>query len=596
MPKDTNEIKTTINSLNQRRTTQTNIMSTEGFYVEPEKEVKGPLLLLGYFGIFMMVIGLIVLFPLIMLIFYPSEVEMYRAFLVPGLLSFGLGVAASLTIFRRKQGRLTPFEDLILVIGVWVLMIFISCFPYMFYGYNFSQAFYESTSGYTGAGLSTIDWSRAELHVESAHMLHFFRAFNQFVGGVGLVLIVSSAVSASSGLNLYLLEGHNDKLLPNLAKSARMIFGIYLGIIAGGTLLYIIVGVNPFDAICHSMTAVATGGFSTYPGNVHELVEVVSVNGAWRGVLTEIITEILMLLGALNFVIHYSILRGKFKALKHFEMIVFFFILAFFVPIMIYGMADYYGNFWQGVRYGLFESISAFSTAGFQAVDNYQVHLVNGSSITSATFVLLVLAILMSIGGQSGSTSGAIKQSRVAFVFMDIYWRIKEATGKPENVRVYSVYRYGNRERVSKEEVREAQTYVGIYVAILFLGSLLLSIILHHLYRSNPSDTNNYNLATGTSFNFLECFFEYSSTMGTVGLSVGISHAHTHPSILWIELIGMLLGRLEIFVFFTLGGKSIHFFRHKKNIYNPEKSKINQIDNSFTWAGEEKAPDKRKAS
>lgn len=594
------------------------------YHFNNQGQVKGPRLVLGYFGYFLIVIGFLVLLPLLMLAFYPSESDMYYAFLIPGGSALLLGVILFLLIFRRPQGKLSSIEDLILVIGVWILVIAFSAVPFLFYGYNFTQAVFESTSGYTSAGLTIMNWSAEIKNLGDgttdvySHMLFFHRALTELVGGIGLVLVVSSAISERSGLNLYLLEGHNDKLLPNLVKSARLIFSLYLGFIVIGTLLYVAVGVTPFDALCHSMTAVATGGFSTKANNINSLVQEVSLNGEWRGILVEVITELLMVLGGTNFVIHYSLLRGKVKVLRHFEFLVFFVILLVVWPFMIVGFSQYFGgNIAAGFRYGTFEMISGMSTAGFQSVDSYQAHTLVSSIYASSTsgiygytsintsmssldiamgyatgtitkfptYLLFLLGVMMMVGMQNGSTSGAIKQNRIGLIAMDIKYRIAKAVGKDEEFRVKTTYRFGVKTRVSQEEITEAWTFTGLYIATVLLGTCLISTITYACGLTRGDGTLD-------SFTFTDAFFEFSSAVGTVGLGCGItSYANSltaaGSAILWIEMVGMLLGRLEIFVYFYLFGKIYRYCRHRKYIYNPDKESKNP---SYTarskWADE----------
>lgn len=579
--------------------TRTNIISAADFRPEREKEITGPLLVLGYFGIFLLVIGVLVLLPLIMLIFYPEESHEFAAFLIPGLIALVLGGALSLIIFRRKQGKLTGIQDFTLIIGVWALVIIFSAIPYFFYGYNFSQSMFEATSGYTSAGLTIMNWSKELKDLGDgttdvvSHMLFFHRALTELVGGIGLVLVVSSAISERSGLNLYLLEGHNDKLLPNLAKSARLIFGLYLGFIAVGSCFYMAVGVKPFDAVTHSMTAVATGGFSTKANNINSLVLEVSQYGEWRGIMVEIVSELLMILGGTNFVIHYSLLRGKFKALKHFEFFVMLGVLLVIWPFMIVGMTQYYGgNIAAGFRYGTFEMISGLSTCGFQAVDSYQGHVVGGngiygfspmsSSITPAaaatgyangtmimfpTYLLFLLGMSMCIGMQNGSTTGAIKMNRIALLFMDIWYRIKASIGIPEAKQVHTAYKFGQKTKIERGEITEAETFIGIYMFTVLLGTTLISAITYGMGTPRGD-------GTGNPFTWMDAFFEFTSCVGTVGLGCGITNFATHPSILWIEMAGMMLGRLEIFVYFTLFGKIIREFRNRHFIYDEKKAAL----------------------
>ena len=556
------------------------------FKTMTRKEIKGPRLVFGYYGIFLMFIGAIVLLPLIMLPFYPSEAKYFHAFLIPGLVSFVIGAALFFSlIFHRAKGKLTTVEDLLLVVGVWILIIFFSALPFLFYGYTFTQSIFESTSGYTNAGMSIMDWSNSSIEtlveLENGttdvvnHMLFFHRALTQLVGGTGLVLIVSSAISERSNLNLYLLEGHNDKLLPNLAKSARLIFSIYLGFIVVGSGLYIAFGVTPFDAICHSMAAVATGGFSTKANNINTLVyEVSLLGGAWRGVMVEIVTELLVILGGINFVIHYSLIRRKFAVVKHFEFFVFFGLLIVLFPVLVVGMTQYYGgDFLKGLRYGTFDFFSSLSSAGFQAVDSYQGHIVGSNYIVFPTYALFILGLLMCVGMQNGSTSGGIKQNRIALIFMNLGWRIRSSFGKPDTYRVHLTYKFGQKVRIENDEVVEAETFVLLYLSTLFIGAIILGITC-----SVVPDMTKIGVDGPEPFTFLDCLFEISSCIGDNGLSVGMTNYHTIPFILWVELIEMLLGRLEIFVFITLGGKVYTYLKKRKFIYNRDKETADALD------------------
>ncbi len=163
---------------------------------------------------------------------------------------------------------------------------------------NFTQAYFEAMSGWTTTGLSVVDVTKAPM------LFLFFRSVMQFFGGFGIVLVVVSALSESLGMRLYTAEGHNDKLLPNLAKSARMILKIYVGYFIAGTVLYVIFGMPVFDAVNHCMAALSTGGFSTKADSI----------GAYNSLPIELVTVILMLLGETNFFANMLLVRRKFRA------------------------------------------------------------------------------------------------------------------------------------------------------------------------------------------------------------------------------------------------------------------------------------------
>ena len=120
-----------------------------------------------------------------------------------------------------------------------------------------------------------------------------------FVGGVGLVLVVMSVITDYYGMRLFEAEGH-DQMAPNLVKSARVIISIYSGYIIGGTILYMVFGMNWFDALNHSIAAVSTGGFSTKASSI----------GYYQNLGIEIVTIVLMLLGGTGFLVHLALVKG----------------------------------------------------------------------------------------------------------------------------------------------------------------------------------------------------------------------------------------------------------------------------------------------
>lgn len=478
------------------------------------KEVKGAKLLFGYLGIFLMMVGAIILVPLLVIAFYPNEASEMKCFLVPGTASITIGFFLYLLIQGKNKGKLEGHEDLGLIVLVWIVAIVVSAIPFMLKGtYNFTQAIFESTSGYTTTGLSMVDVSSC------SHIFLFYRSFLQFVGGVGLVLILTSAISDRQGMGLYMLEGHNDRLLPNLIKSARLIFAIYFLYMLLGVGLYMATGVNFFEAICHSMSALSTGGFSTRVGSVRE----------FNSFAFEVVTMVLMLLGSTNFVIHYYLLRGHFKkAFRHYEFGVFLLLACTILPLMVMSLSIQYNDFVLGLRYGVFEFVSAITTSGFQVVESYK-------TVPPATYFSIV--ILMCIGGQSGSTSGGMKQSRVALALLNIKWYLEGLGRSGLVIKSHHINRFGEEELLSEEEVKSSCDFVGLYLLLLLIGTMIIA-------------------ATGVSFQ--DALFEFASSLGTVGLSIGVTSINASPVILWTEIVGMFLGRLEIIVVFVLLEKSFN--------------------------------------
>ena len=302
--------------------------------------------LIGYYlGIFTMMIGLIILFPLIMLIFYPEESNNAYCFIIPGISLIFLGYLCHFFFKDVQKDNLQKGQDSLLVVLVWIISIISSAFPFMLTGkYNFTQAVFECTSGYTTTGLSVVDVAN------TPKIFLFFRSVMLFVGGVGLVLVLTAAISDRYGLRLYNAEGHNDKLLPNLAKSARLILAIYSGYILLGTIAYCIAGMSLFDAVNHSIAALSTGGFSTRAENILY----------YHSVAIDIISDVLMLLGSTNFMIHLYLVRGKLKYVwKHCETR--FLLISFLVAVPVLTtilFATNYADFGNSLNISVFNFIT----------------------------------------------------------------------------------------------------------------------------------------------------------------------------------------------------------------------------------------------
>lgn len=483
-----------------------------------QKTVKGYPMIIGYLGFFMMLIGLIILLPLVILIFDQTEIKQAHYWIIPGVSSVIIGYLLSQTIRGKQTEKLERHQDAILLSLVWIIAVFLSSFPLLLSGnYSFSQSIFESTSGFSTTGLSVVDVTTA------SKMLLLYRSLMQFFGGIGLVLVLTSAISDKYGMRLYNAEGHNDKLLPNLARSARLIISIYSIYIVLGTLVYVLFGMSFFDAINHAIASLSTGGFSTRSQSI----------GFYNSIEIELTTIVLMLLGSTNLIIHLLIFKGKFKkAFHHIEMQLFIVLTVVFLGFLWLTLASTFGDL--SFRYALFQYISAITTTGFQNVPSFQglPHLFNFSVI-----------ILMIIGGQAGSTSGGIKQYRIGLLLKEIYWNIRDRLSHERTIHTYDVYKFGKRMTISQDDFHTNHTFINIYLMTLVLGTMIF-------------------MAYGYSLE--ESLFEFSSALGTVGLSIGITSATTPAVLLWTSVVGMLLGRLEFFVLIIAFSKMVLNITKKK--------------------------------
>lgn len=265
--------------------------------MKPNCEVTGIRLIFGYLGVILILIGISVLLPLLILFAYPEEIIYAKYFILPGVGCLFFGYLLSFLVRNCEKESLNFGQSASIVTSSWLLAILASGLPFLITGkYNFTQAMFESTSGWSTTGLSVVDVT------ETSHIFLLHRSLMLFFGGVGLVLIMVSVLKDASGMRLYYAEGHSDKLLPNLIQSSRLILFIYTGYIIIGTVFYMIFGMNWFDAINHAIAAVATGGFSTKAESI----------GYFNSVPIEVVSIVLMFLGSTNFVASLYAFRGKF--------------------------------------------------------------------------------------------------------------------------------------------------------------------------------------------------------------------------------------------------------------------------------------------
>lgn len=475
-----------------------------------------------YLGIFLIMIGGIILLPMIVLPFYPDEISYAYCFLIPGILTMLFGAAIRHQLKDSKIMRLDKHYDSLLLVLIWLCAILISTIPWMLKGdYNFTQAAFEMTSGYSTTGLSVVDVD----HTPKIFLM--FRSITLFVGGVGFVLIITSAFSDKYGLNLYNAEGHNDRLMPNLAKSARLILSFYSAYIAIGTLLYILFGMPVFDAINTSIAALSTGGFSVIGESIY----------GYHSLPIELVTIVLMILGQTNFMLHMYFFSGKFKKyFNHCETKFFGICFVFFVSLMTLNLlqSGYTSNFWESLRISLFQFVTCITTTGFVSVGDM--------SLLPSGFIT-IMVLMMLVGGDQESTGGGIKQYRVIVVLKGIYYSIKESILNPRVITTHHIYRVGEKYDLSDDEIRSTSSYILFYILLFFAGSLIFTMY---------------------GYNLQDSMYEFSSAISTVGLSLGITNYNAPKLILWTGTIGMFLGRMEIMVVFKA------LLRVEKDIKNRE--------------------------
>lgn len=473
-------------------------------------------LMLGYLGLCVFATGIICLFPLLLMFFYPNETQYAHFFYIPSMICLAIGFALSRLINRNKDNNLKQHQESVVVVLAWVIMIVVSAIPFVSSGrLNWTQAIFEVTSGYTTTGLTVVDIANYP------KIFLMYRSITMLFGGVGIVLFVMSVMRASHGMRLFAAEGHNDRLLPNLSQSARTIVYIYLGYILVSAGIYVILGMDWFDALNHSICAYATGGFSTRADNI----------ASFNSPAIEIASIAFMALGGVNFAVHMLLLTGKFKKFfSHCENKIIIFTLVVCGPLLAFTLVGTASlAFGDALRYGIFDVVSAWSTTGFSA----------GPLVTtlSASGYLILLSMCL-IGGSVGSTAGGIKLYRVAVALKSVWWSIKSRFSNNRIVKVNTLNKFGETSIITLQEVFNVLTFIMIYFIIIILGTALTCIF----------STASFEL----------CLFEFVSALSNVGYSMGVATLNAHPMVLWTGTVGMLIGRLEIIIVFLAIGSVIN--------------------------------------
>ena len=463
------------------------------------------LLALNNYGKLSILSGMISLLPIVVLPFYPHEVRYAIDFIVPAVLAFAVGwlfCRFGSTYQPSRFYTVTQRKSTTFVLNAWLLNFILGAIPFVLGGQLPPlRALFESVSGFTTCGLSTINVAECPM------IFLFHRSLMQFVGGFGFIVLFLSIVNDRQSMDLFSAEGHPDKLRPNLQITTRTILKIYMVLLAVGTGGFAVMGMPLFDALNHTMCALSTGGFST---QLASFTDYSSAMDLWL--------VLLMLLGTTNTVVLLMAAQRKFKAVyKNTELRFLLGVLVVSLPIMMLAMhAVSAMSFGENFVYSLFNAFSALSTSGF-ALGSYE---------QLPHVVIFLLTLLMIFGGGMGSTAGGLKLTRVYIFLRTEFKAVYDRLYPKRKITRMHIYRPTGADTIKDEEAVDAVNYVSLYIIMYCIGVLLTLIF---------SDCQLH-----------EAMFEFASCLSTVGLSIGVTAPDASAGLLIVEIIGMLMGRLEI--------------------------------------------------
>ena len=461
-------------------------------------------------GILMIGIGLMCLIPIIIDIIYLEFNAI--GFIIPALISIIIGVIFTKGLDNHSSKKMRLKHGMIISSLSWLwACIICGLVLHLVTGINIIDAAFESMSALTGSGITI--YSDVEV---LPHSILFFRALQQWIGGLGIIVMIISLLvkPGKTSTTLYQSEAREDQLRPSTKATNKESLKIYLIYTTLGIVLYLLAGMPFFDSCVNAFGSAGTGGFSCLNLSI----------GGYRNPRYEIIIGIFMLLFSINFnlyyfllmrrfatsfLVHYKIIKTRGKSLIHdlqFKVMI--------TLIAISALLIYFASHIVPMEI-LFTVVSAITTTG--------------ASIQSSTalggwpsFTLIIIMVLMLIGGSNGSTVGAIKLMRVITFSKGIYKNLREILS-PEH-RVVTMQMSG--EKLPENVAAQSGNYMTLYfLCILLTWSLLC------LYDHDP-------------FNSL---FFTMSMQGNIGLEIGQLSQTIELPLKAIGIFNMWTGRLEIY-------------------------------------------------
>jgi len=421
---------------------------------------------------------------------------------------------------RNHDKQLNKREGYLVVVLGWLAMIFTGTLPYLLTGTidGFSNIIFETTSGFTTTGATILNDVEA-----MPEGILFWRSITHWLGGMGIIVFAIAILPllGIGGMQLFSAESpgmNTDKLHPRITDTAKRLWLLYLLFTLVETLLLSFAGMSVFDAINHSMSNIASGGFSTKNESL----------GFWNDQpLIQYIVIFFMFIAGTNFVLSYFGFKGKFKKIiKNDEFKIYSLFIAVFTLIVasvIYLNTDFLSELTDGFtrmeevfRHALFQVVSIITTTGFTTADY----------TGWGPLLLLIFFGLMFVGGSTGSTAGGFKVMRHLLIIKNGLLQFKRILHPHAILPI----RY-NEKSVSSEIMYNILGFFIVYMLSFIAGALVFSIL-----------GLDFQSSLGVS----------ASSLGNVGPSIGdfgpSSNFYNLPFLAkWWSSFLMLLGRLELY-------------------------------------------------
>ena len=460
-------------------------------------------------GILQIILGVSMFIPIIVQFFY-SEID--SSFFGSSIVTIIFGTLFFLSNLDHDK-KLNLQQAFLLTALSWISIAIFGSLPFVFSSIELSitDSFFESMSGITTTGSTIIS------DLENAPKgLLLWRAILQWLGGIGIIVMAITLMPIMNvgGMQLFKISSNDssEKILPKSKEIALRLIYIYSGLTGLCAITYWIFGMSKFDSLTHSMTTIATGGFSNYNESI----------GYFNSLPIEVSSMFFIILGSIPFIAYIKFISGNKKIfLNDIQIKTFLKIIIFTVIILsIYLLFSNHENF--SLRSIFFNTISILSGTGY----------VNAEFDNWGSFPITLFLALMFIGGCAGSTACGVKIFRIQILYLFILNQLKKII-YPKGVFVIKY----DQSAVDEKFIASIISFIYFYIVIFFILTALLSL---------------------TGLDFITAISGAATSISNVGPGLGpIIGPNGDFSSLpdlskWILTVGMILGRLELFAILVL--------------------------------------------
>jgi len=463
-------------------------------------------------GVLLIVLGVSMIAPYSMQIVYKED---SHSFISSSFVTIFIGVLFVLANLE-KEFKLNLRQTFLFSTLAWVMVAIFGSLPFVLstMGFTFSEAFFESMSGITTTGATVI----TNLD-NSPKSILLWRAIMQWLGGIGIVVMAITILPLLKvgGMQLFKMEGPDttEKILPRTIEVAAIIISTYIVLTFLCGLFYWIFGMTIFDSVCHAMTTIATGGFSTHNDSI----------GFFKSSNIEIIASIFIILGSIPFISYLKFSQGNRKIFfqdVQIKGLIYLLFISITIMFLYLIFINYESNLFDKIRISSFNVISILSGTGY-VTDDFGLW---------GKFSLIFFLFLMFIGGCAGSTACGIKIFRLQMLLIFLKNQIMKLI-YPNSV---IIAKYNN-QKISEDFIKSVIIFIFTFLFIFLIIAMLLSI---------------------SGLDFITSISGAASSISNVGPGLGDmigpngNYKNLPDLSKWILTLGMLLGRLELFAVLVL--------------------------------------------